>query len=221
MNRKALVWLHVVSSTGWMFMALALFVTVGHALSAPDRRAAFEVALLLDTQVLQFMATTSAFSGLMLSGLTAWGYFRHWWVLAKTAITFSQLYLGIFVLSPNLGPDGSPALMRVGSLLMASALACQVWLSVAKPFKRTPWSPPGKPRTALPWGFALCLAVPAVDYALGRLLLGAPLPALSLLVAAGYPVVRLLRNRQQGLPLPPAPAQGGRGGGRDDLGATG
>ncbi|MEU4744710.1 hypothetical protein AB0G02_30200, partial [Actinosynnema sp. NPDC023658] len=181
MGRKLLVWVHVVSSTGWMSMALALFVVVDHALSAPERRSAFEAAELLDVQVLQFMATTSAFSGLMLSGLTAWGYFRHWWVLAKFVITFSQLYVGIFVLSPNLHPGGSPLLMRVGSLLMASALACQVWLSVAKPFNRTPWAARTKPRTAPPWGFALCLAVPALDYALGRLLLGGSLPAVSLL----------------------------------------
>ncbi|QQQ73879.1 hypothetical protein IOD16_21805 [Saccharothrix sp. 6-C] len=194
MGRKSLVWLHVVSSTGWMVMALALFVVVDHSLSTPGGRAVFEVATLLDVQVLQFMATTSAFSGLMLSGLTPWGYFRHWWVLAKFAITFSQLYVGIFVLSPNLHPDGSPLLMRVGSLLMASALACQVWLSVAKPFKRTPWAAPGKPATAPPWGFAVCLAVPALDYALGQNLLGTPLPAVSALVAAGYPIVRAVRR---------------------------
>lgn len=195
MGRKLLVWAHVVSSTGWMMMALALFVVVNHALAVPDRRPAFEVALLLDVQVLQFMATTSAFSGLMLSGLTAWGYFRHWWVLLKFAITLSQLYAGIYVLSPNLHPDGSEPLLRVGSLLMASALAVQVWLSVAKPFKRTPWAAPRKPKTAPPWGFALCLAVPAADYALGQSLLDVPLPALSLLVAVGYPIVRAVRLR--------------------------
>ncbi|MCE7000843.1 hypothetical protein LZG04_39410 [Saccharothrix sp. S26] len=196
MSRKLLIWAHVVSSTGWMVLALALFVVVNHALAVPDR-SAFEVALLLDVQVLQFMATTSAFTGFMLSGLTPWGYLRHWWVLAKSVITLSQLYVGIAVLSPNLGPDGSPLLMRVGSLLMASALACQVWLSVAKPFKRTPWASPAKPKTAPPWAFALCLAVPAADYALGQTLLGVPLPAVSLLVAVVYPVVRAVRSRSR------------------------
>ncbi|MFI9811974.1 hypothetical protein [Saccharothrix variisporea] len=193
MARKLLVWLHVVTSTGWMCMALALFVVVDHALTHP---AAFDVALLIDVQVLQFMATTSAFSGLMLAGLTPWGFFRHWWVLVKTAVTFSQLYTGIFVLSPNLHPGGSPTLMRVGSLLMASALAFQVWLSVAKPFGRTPWVKPGKPPTAPARAFLACLAVPAADYALGQFVLGTPVPALSLLTVVVFPVVRALRERR-------------------------
>ncbi|RKT56071.1 hypothetical protein [Saccharothrix australiensis] len=196
MARKALVWLHVVTSTGWMCMALALFVAVTYALGAsgPARAAAFDVALLIDVEVLQFMATTSAFTGLMLSGLTPWGYFRHWWVLAKTVITVSQLYAGIFVLSPNLHPDGSPALMRVGSLLMASALAVQVWLSVAKPFKRTPWARPGKPPAAPAGAFAACLAVPVADYALGEYLLGQSVPALSLLVVICHSIARARRR---------------------------
>ncbi len=194
MSRKLLVWLHVVTSTGWMFMALALFVVVDHALSAPGRGAAFDAALLLDVEVLQFMATTSAFSGLMLSGLTPWGYFRHWWVLLKTVVTFTQLYVGIFVLSPNLHPGGSTALLRVGSLLMFSALACQVWLSVAKPFKRTPWASPAKPKTAPPWAFALCLAVPAADHALGELVLGRSTPVLALAIVVIFPVVRAVRR---------------------------
>jgi hypothetical protein len=188
-----------------MFMALALFVVVDYALTAPGGRGAFDVALLLDVQVLQFMATTSAFSGLMLSALTPWGYFRHWWVLVKFVITFTQLYVGIFVLSPNLHPDGSPPLMRAGSLLMASALACQVWLSVAKPFKRTPWASPVKPKTAPPWGFAACLAVPAFDYAFGQFLLGVSTPIVSMLVVAVYPIVRTVRTRRRG-PRPGARA---------------
>jgi hypothetical protein len=193
-SRTLLVWLHVVSSVGWMSQAFTLFalVSYGLATSGPARAHALAMAHVVDTEVLQFMATTSAFTGLMLSALTSWGYFRHWWVLAKFGITFSQLYLGIFVLSPNLdaGVDGSPGLLRVGSLLMGSALAFQTWLSVAKPGGRTPWTPPGRfpaASGALP---ACCVAIPFVDYALGELVFGQGVPALSLLVVAGYPLWR-------------------------------
>ncbi len=204
MSRKLLVWLHVVTSTGWMCMALALFVTVTYALDAagPARVAAFDVAHLIDTDVLQFMATTSAFTGLMLSGLTPWGYFRYWWVGAKFVITFSQLYVGIFVLSPNLHVNGSPTLIRVGSLLMASALACQVWLSVAKPFKRTPWAQPGKLPTSPARTFALCLAVPAIDYLLGEYLLGQSTPALSMLVVIIHPIRKAFVRRSSRAAVP-------------------
>ncbi|MBP2337160.1 hypothetical protein JOF41_003338 [Saccharothrix coeruleofusca] len=190
--RKLLVWTHVVSSTTWMCMALALFAVVGYASAAvgEQRRHAFEIAHLLDVEVLQFAATTAAFTGLMLSGLTPWGYFRHWWVLLKFGITLIQLYVGIFVLSPNLHPDGSAALTRVGALLMASALACQVWLSVAKPGGRTPWASAGRLPTAPPWAFAACLAVPFADYALGEFLLGQSIPLMSLLLVVCYPVAR-------------------------------
>ncbi|MET1076121.1 MAG: hypothetical protein ABWY11_25990 [Umezawaea sp.] len=188
-QRKLLVWLHVLSSVGWMSQALALFalITYGLGSDGPTRTSAFEMANVIDTDVLQVMATTSAYTGFMLSALTSWGYFRHWWVLAKFVITLSQLYLGIFVLSPNLdlGEHGNPILMRLGSLLMASALAAQVWLSVAKPGKRTPWTPPGKFPVAPGWAVGACVAVPLVDYLLLR-----GIPALSLLVVIAYPMWR-------------------------------
>jgi hypothetical protein len=188
-QRKLLVWLHVLSSVGWMSQALALFALTTYALGSngTSRTGAFEMAKVIDTDVLRFMATTSAFTGFMLSALTSWGYFRHWWVLFKFVITLAQLYAGIFVLSPNLdlGENGDPAMTRAGSLLMASALAVQAWLSVAKPGKRTPWTPPGKFPTAPGWVTGICVAIPLIDY-----LLFHGIPALSLLVAIAYPVWR-------------------------------
>ncbi|PRY40355.1 hypothetical protein [Umezawaea tangerina] len=188
-QRKLLVWLHVLGPVGWMSQALALFALTTYGLGAtgPTRASAFEMANVIDTAVLQVMATTSAYTGFMLSALTSWGYFRHWWVLAKFVITLSQLYLGIFLLSPNLdlGEQGNPILMRLGSLLMAAALATQVWLSVAKPGKRTPWTPPGKFPSAPGWVIGASAAVPLIDYVLLR-----GIPAVSLLVAIAYPMWR-------------------------------
>lgn len=162
------------------------------------------MAELLDEQVLVAFANTSAFTGFMLSALTAWGYFRHWWVLVKFVITVGQLYVGVFVLSALLAdavraaePGGSGPGLRlvVPTVLMCSAIAFQAWLSIAKPGKRTPWAGAAKPPTAPAWHFGVAAAVPVLDYLLGTFVLGKPLPALSLLVAIGYPIWRSARLR--------------------------
>jgi hypothetical protein len=175
--RQAVVWLHVVSSVAWMSQALALLVLlVSGSPSAADR---------LDSTLLAPMANVSAFTGLLLAGATAWGYFRHWWVLTKFVLTFVQLYAGIFLLSAALRESAAtgvvPWLQPVGTALMASALAFQAWLSVAKPGKKTPWSPAAKPPTAPAWVFVAGIGAPIVDVAAG-LALGYPLPAVELVM---------------------------------------
>ena len=111
----------------------------------------------LDSVLLAPMANVSAFTGLLLAGATAWGYFRHWWVLTKFALTFIQLYAGIFLLSPALRDSAHTDTVAwpqiAGASLMASALSFQAWLSIAKPGKKTPWSPAAKPPTAPTWVF--------------------------------------------------------------------
>ncbi len=211
-SRNLLVWLHVVTSVGWMGQALALFALNVFALSAGDtatRLSALTMAEMLDEEVLLYLANAAAFTGLMLSALTPWGYFRYWWVLGKFVITISQLYAGIFVLSPNLtasahaaatGQDRPAGVLAVGSLLMASAIAFQAWLSVAKPWRRTPWADsPGKPKrppSGPSWMFTFSAIVPVFEYLLGRHVLGHPFPVLSLLTAIGYPVWRSRRLRR-------------------------
>lgn len=177
--RQAVVWLHVVSSVAWMSQALALVVLMASgAPSMADR---------LDSVLLAPMANVSAFTGLLLAGATAWGYFRHWWVLTKFALTFIQLYAGIFLLSPALRDSahtGTVAWQQIaGASLMASALSFQAWLSIAKPGKKTPWSPTAKTPAAPTWVFVAGIVAPSVDVVAG-ILLGYPLPALSLVTLA-------------------------------------
>ncbi|MGW3999293.1 hypothetical protein ACWEF6_37860 [Amycolatopsis sp. NPDC004772] len=175
--RQSVVWLHVVSSVAWMSQALALVVLT--ASGAPT------MAERLDSVLLAPMANVSAFTGLLLAGATAWGYFRHWWVLTKFALTLIQLYAGIFLLSPALresADTGTVAWPQIaGASLMASALAFQAWLSVAKPGRKTPWSPAAKPLTAPTWVFVAGIGAPAFDVAAG-ITLGYPLPALELIM---------------------------------------
>lgn len=214
--RHLLVWLHVVTSVSWMSQALALFalLVLGLSADAATRLSAYSMAEMLDEHVLLHMANASAFTGLMLSALTPWGYFRHWWVLAKFLITLSQLYVGIFVLSPNMaasveaaerGQDGPAGLLAAAALLMASAIAFQAWLSVAKPWKRTPWADPARKPVhpkKLPsgptWMFMISIGVPVFDYVLGAHVLGFPMPLLSLVTAVSYPIWRSRQLRRGG-----------------------
>ncbi|GLZ29818.1 hypothetical protein Lesp02_20080 [Lentzea sp. NBRC 105346] len=197
--KNLLVWLHGLTSVGWMSQALALFVLVVYGLKTGDA-AGFRMAQVLDHRLLAMLANASAFTGMMLSALTPWGYFRHWWVLAKFVITVVQLYLGIFLLSGNLNAaastGGTSPAMPVGTALMASAIAFQLWLSVAKPWKRTPWSTAKKLPTGSPTMFLVAVAVPIADCAIGTWL-GNPMPALSLLVVIGYSVRRAATARSR------------------------
>lgn len=168
-----------------MSQALSLCVLTLVALDGHHAGPAMLMAKRLDTVLLAPMANTAAFTGLLLAGATAWGFFRYWWVLVKFGLTLVQLYAGIFLLSPALTEAAATATpvwqQAAGSALMASGLAFQVWISVAKPWSRTPWSPAAKPRPAPTWIFAAGLAAPVADTAAG-IALGYPMPALSLVM---------------------------------------
>ena len=203
-NRNLLVWLHVLTSVGWMSQALALFTLNVYGMATGDRDA-YVMAELLDENVLVHLANGSLFTGFMLSALTRWGYFQYWWVLVKAVISLIQLNVAIFVLSPALtalaeGEAVTTPAMPVGTLLMASAIAFQGWLSIAKPWKRTPWTAKPVPSPAPPaWLPYFVLAVPVADFALAFFVFGHPAPLFFLLTAVGYPFWRARH-------LTPAPA---------------
>ncbi|MFI5564803.1 hypothetical protein ACIA2T_36405 [Amycolatopsis japonica] len=197
--RQLTVWLHVVTSVGWMGQALALFTLLAIGRTSADgeiRVAATSMAHEIDSFLLAPLANASAFTGFMLAAGTAWGFTRHWWVLAKFAITLVQLYAGIFLLSGALrdsvdaarAGDPPPVALVAGTALMASALAFQAWLSVAKPWGKVRSG--AKLPTAPTWVFVAAVLAPLTDITVG-LLLGYPLPALSLAVL----LVRLVRRR--------------------------
>jgi uncharacterized membrane protein len=207
--RQAVVWLHVVSSVAWMSQALALVVLMSLALTRPGQAgAATSMADRLDSVLLAPMANVSAFTGLVLAGATAWGYTRHWWVLTKFALTLIQLYAGIFLLSPALRDAADTSTVAwpqiAGASLMASALSFQAWLSIAKPWKRTPWSPAAKPPTAPTRVFVAGVAAPAFDVVAG-VLVGYPLPALSLVTLVVLGFERRGRRRRAQLPIARSP----------------
>ena len=195
-RRQLAVWLHVVTSAGWMTLALVLFALFGLAATAPDpgtTSGAMAMAHYLDVVLLAPLGNASAATGLMLSLATPWGLTHHRWVLAKFVITLVQLYVGIFLLSPTLAaaagvPGARPsAALLAGTVAMASAIAFQAWLSVAKPGGKTRWSRDrrtGRPLRlpiAAPWVFVTAVLAPLTDIAVGTVL-GFPAPFLSLVV---------------------------------------
>ncbi|RJQ73864.1 hypothetical protein D5S17_24065 [Pseudonocardiaceae bacterium YIM PH 21723] len=195
--RDLLVWLHVLTSVAWMSQALALVALQAYTLSTRDP-AGLAMARVLDHTVLMHLANASAFTGIMLAAMTPWGFFRYWWVLLKFVITLTQLYLGIFVLSGQLQRGAIGPLSVAGASLMVSAIAFQAWLSIAKPWKRTPWAASVKPPTAPVWLLLAACALPFADYALTWALLGAPVPMVQLLAVVVYPAYRWFSNRSDG-----------------------
>ena len=197
--RTLLVWLHVVTSVGWLSQAVALLALLLYGMKTSDLNA-FRMARVLDHQVLAFMGAASAFTGMMLSATTPWGYFRHWWVTAKFVITVGQLYVGIFILSDNLGAAAEGHVtpwLPFGTACMISAFSFQAWLSVAKPWGRTPWADPKvKLPTASAKAFVLALVVPAADFVVG-VSTSSPAPFLMLGTVIAYSIRRAARGRHR------------------------
>lgn len=206
--RHLLVWLHVVSSVSWLSQAAALTVLLlvsAFSPPGPHKAAAAAGAELLDKTVLVHSANTAAFTGLILAAVTTWGYFHHWWVAVKFVLTVGQLYVGIFVLSATLhetvtateqGADGPALPLAAASGLMAGVLAFQVWVSVAKPWGRTPRGARAKARpvAAPAWLYALGVFAPLADIGAAAAL-GDPTPLLSLVTLVVALVVRARRAR--------------------------
>lgn len=197
--RTLVVWLHVVTSVGWLSQAVGLLTLVLYGMNTGDINA-FKMARVLDHQVLAFMGAASAFTGMMLSATTPWGYFRHWWVFTKFSITVVQLYIGIFILSDNLEAATRGHVtpwLPVGTAFMISAFSFQAWLSVAKPWGRTPWADPKvKLPTASTKAFVLALVVPLADLVIG-ICTSSPAPFLMLVTVVAYSIRRAARGRNR------------------------
>ncbi|MEU7615670.1 hypothetical protein AB0B27_06140 [Micromonospora rifamycinica] len=223
--RQLVVWLHVVTSVGWMALALVLFVLLvtGRTTQSPAVAvSATSMAELLDGRLLAPLANASAFTGFMLAATTPWGFFRHWWVLVKFVITLAQLYLGIFILSGVLADTAAaarsaaaqgatvavagagPALpVATGSALMAGAIAFQAWVSIAKPWSTTRWMPADRRQvsaeTAPRRVFVATVVGVAADLTVATVL-GHPAPLISLTILATWLVVRRRRRAATAVP---------------------
>lgn len=149
--RKILLTLHVSSSVGW-FGGVAAFLAVALVgLGSTDVfmvRAAIVALAWVGWYVITPLAVASVVTGVLLSLLTSWGLWRHYWVVTKIVATAASAALLVLHMQPitvaaNLVARSGPALserlegVREQFVIQAGAatvaLLLLVALSVFKP----------------------------------------------------------------------------------------
>ena len=163
--RKFTYTTHVTTSVGWIGAVLVFLALAAIGLSSPDEQTVRGAYLLMAPAawfVLVPLAHASLLSGIVLSLGTAWGLFRHYWVVLKLVITaFSTvillIYMGTFrqmagvaadpVVELGLVRNPSPLLHAV--LALALLLAATV-LAIYKPFGTTTYGTRQQARMGAP-----------------------------------------------------------------------
>ncbi|MGH3907142.1 MAG: hypothetical protein ACRDTE_23645 [Pseudonocardiaceae bacterium] len=207
--KHVLVFLHVLASLGWWAMGLAQisFMMVALGSAGEDRLVALEAAQHLDHTMLIYFANAAAYTGIMLAALTQWGFFRHWWVTVKFAVTIVVTVVGVMLLGQwrqemidatrSGGPGPSTLLVMSSVTATVAALAFLTWVSIAKPWGRIRSTAGRAPQRPPARTFLLACAPPFLDYAVS-LALGFPSPLLQLLTVLIYPVRRAQKGRRTG-----------------------
>ena len=152
--RKFTYTTHVTTSVGWIGAVMVFLAIAAIGLTSQDDRTVRGAYLVMAPAawfVLVPLAHASLLSGVVLSLGTAWGLFRHYWVVLKLVTTaFSTvillIYMGTFrqmagvaadpVVELGLVRNPSPLLHAVLALVLL--LAATV-LAIYKPFGMTPY----------------------------------------------------------------------------------
>jgi hypothetical protein len=146
--KHLLVWMHVISSVGWCATAVSQLAMTGIALNADKAHqlVLFDTILALEDGILDPLGISAAYTGVMLSALTPWGYFRHWWVATKFWLTLACILLGSIFLGRWLESvvealqaghdDWSVFPLVAGTSFTVVALLLMIWVSIAKPWGR-------------------------------------------------------------------------------------
>jgi uncharacterized membrane protein len=145
---------HVTSSAGWIGAVLVFLALAVIAMTSQDERTVRGAYLVMAPAawfVLVPLAHASLLSGIALSLGTAWGLFRHYWVVLKLLITVFAtvillIYMGTFrqmagvaadpVINLEVVRNASPI---VHSILALILLIAATVLGVYKPFGMTPY----------------------------------------------------------------------------------
>lgn len=103
---KAKTWLisaHAISGAIWLGTVLSMMVMIIHNLKTTNGDELYginSVVKLLDDWVVIPAANMTLLSGLLLSWLTIWGFFKYYWVITKLVLTVSLITFGTFWLGP-------------------------------------------------------------------------------------------------------------------------
>lgn len=145
--RKWLVAAHTLVGVGWFGIVLAklvLEIVAGTTSDLSLARAGFVFASALDRAAFPPAALATLITGVVLSLATPWGLFKHWWIVAKLALTAVVIVTGVAFVGAwaeeaiNAAPDGDVAAAStrlIGAAVMhLLMLGAATVISVLKPW---------------------------------------------------------------------------------------
>jgi hypothetical protein len=144
--RKVVLLAHVLASVGWFGMAVAVAAAGITATATSDStlppllyRVMADAVWLTVPMGLLALAT-----GTILGFGTKWGLFRHWWVVAKIAITTAVLVTDPLVVARAanraLDSGSAPPPLYGSTIAHCVMLTIATTLSMLKPGGTTPWA---------------------------------------------------------------------------------
>lgn len=146
--RRALLVAHVVTSAGWLGLALALLClgVAGAAGGSPALdRAAYRAMAVLGQWPLGTVALLSLVTGLVLSLGTRWGLARHWWVVTKFWLTLATTGLTLFLLPGTLRDAAADAAaggqVEAAHLLVPPSVSLSAYVFMTAISVLKPWGP--------------------------------------------------------------------------------
>jgi hypothetical protein len=143
--RKALVAAHVLIGVGWFGITFAKLVLEIVAFGSRDQdvtRSGLLFMQALDRAVFPPVALATLATGILLSVGTAWGLFRHWWIVVKLVLTLGVIVTGVAFVGAWIdaavrggGADGSASLGLISwGVAHVVMLGAATIISVLKPW---------------------------------------------------------------------------------------
>ena len=152
-QRKLVLTAHIAISVGLLGISVAMLVlgTVGATTADPASSRAVYLSMGIFTRgVIQPAAVGALVTGVVLSLGTSWGLLKHYWIVAKLALTVAAVLCGIFVVRPLVqqaiaatsgaaplttpDPGSAPMLLIAASAANVLMLGAATVISVYKPW---------------------------------------------------------------------------------------